>query len=309
MKNVIKTVVFVIGFVILFYFFSYVSLSNANIKKFGIYKASLYEILGEKEDSIDVVVIGDSLVYSSVSPMEIYGKYGFTAFDCSEPAQIFSDALAYYKVAVESQHPKVVIIGANIFFRDGLKKSWDKKVKKVIQNNIPLIIYHDNWKKLLFSNYGRINYLKGFKLNKNIKPSENKVYMKTHEIRANIPEKNIEYFEEMLEIAKENNIKIVLMGFPSQVSWYYKKHNAMLDLAKKYNLEYINFNLEDLGIDWTHDTKDKGEHLNYYGAKIISDYVGNYLKNLNILEDHRNDKEYDEWKKAYEIYLRKVNEE
>ena len=62
----------------------------------------------------------------------------------------------------------------------------------------------------------------------------------------------------------------------------------------------------DLNINWEIDTKDKGEHLNYYGAKKASLVIGNILKDTNLLVDHRNDKEYKMWNVALERYLEEV---
>ena len=306
MINFIKTVIFIGIFVVLYYMFSYISLPSANIKQYGMYKTSLYEILGEKKNTIDVVVLGDSLVYSSVSPMDIYEKYGYTVFNCAEPAQIFSDAFKYYEIAVDNQHPKIVILGANIFFRDGDKKPYYNRWQKILKNNIPLIIYHDNWKKIFFSHIGRVNVEKGYRLNKTIDPSVNIKYMRRTRRKSVIPDVNIKYFEKMIKIAEKNNIKIVLLGLPSQKSWSYARHNAIKDIANKYNIKYINMNLINLNIDWTVDTKDQGSHLNYQGAKKSSTYIGEYLKKLNILKDHRNDPKYVDWNKSHKIHLRNI---
>ena len=83
MKNLFKSIIFLSLFVFLYYGFSYILLPKDNMKDFGLFKTAQYEILGEKKDSIDVVILGDSLVYSSIIPMEIYNEYGFTTFDCA----------------------------------------------------------------------------------------------------------------------------------------------------------------------------------------------------------------------------------
>ena len=117
MKNVLKIIIFIANFVMIYIILSYFFLPKINLYKYGMYNTSLYEILGEKKNTIDTIVLGDSLVYSSVSPMEIYNEYGYTVFDCAEPAQILSDTYEYFKIAMDSQNPKVVIIEPNIFFR------------------------------------------------------------------------------------------------------------------------------------------------------------------------------------------------
>ena len=121
-----------------------------NIKEFGLIKTSEYEILGEAKNSVDAIIVGDSLVYSSVIPMEIYGKYGYTVFDCAEAAFILPDAYDYYKVAMESQKPKVAILGGNMFFRNTRKRKWYVKYERALKKAMPLLNYHNNWKNVLF---------------------------------------------------------------------------------------------------------------------------------------------------------------
>ena len=60
----------------------------------------------------------------------------------------------------------------------------------------------------------------------------------------------------------------------------------------------------DLKINWKKDTKDKGNHLNYRGAKKVTKYLGNYLKKTGLLEDHRKDSKYESWDRAYDIYIK-----
>ncbi len=308
MNNLFKSIIFLTIFVILYIVLSYLLLPKTNLHKYGLYNTSMYEILGEKSNTIDIVVIGDSLVYSSISPMDIYGQYGYTMFDCSEAAQILPDAYNYFKIAIEIQKPKVVILEANILFRDANKRPWYNKPLKVLKNSLPLVTYHNNWKRMLFSSSkinGWINVSKGYKKNMDIKSSINYKYMKETKKARKIPEANYDYLKKIVDISLENDIKLILVGFPSQKSWTYKKHNMVKSLAEQFNLDYINLNINDeLNIDWVNDTKDSGDHLNYFGAKKVSKYIGSYLKDLNILTDHKGDPKYEEWNKAYNYFLK-----
>ena len=118
MKNLFKSITFVLIFVSFIYILNYLL-----IPKYELLKPVSFEISGEKDDTIDVIFLGDSLVYSSVSPMEIWHDYGYTSFDCAEPAQILPDTYDYLKFAVEHQHPKVVMLEANVLFRNPKKRS------------------------------------------------------------------------------------------------------------------------------------------------------------------------------------------
>ena len=65
----------------------------------------------------------------------------------------------------------------------------------------------------------------------------------------------------------------------------------MVQAATKENLPYLDLNLitDTLAIDWNTDTRDEGDHLNDFGAKKVSLYLGEYLKKQYVLEDRRND--------------------
>ena len=302
MANKLKITLFTLIFLILFCLFSYLVSPKYNLRKFGFIKTSLYSILSEKPNTIDVVAVGDSLVYSSISPMEIYGEYGYTVYDCSDSAQLITEAYNYYKVVVESQKPKVAFIEANILFRDINKEKIISKSKTLFKHSIPLMVFHNNWKNVFNSNNIN-NDLKGFIYSKKIKSgSLNNHMLKTDKIRK-IPKENIKYLKKIIRISKDNNIKLVFIGLPSQKSWNYAKHNAITKLSKELNFEYINLNMvKEIKIDWQKDTRDKGDHLNYYGAKKVSKYLGEYLKSLNIISNKKNDKKYDEWNIIYKNY-------
>ena len=306
MNKILKSGLFIIIFIIIYFIFSYLLLPKESVSKYGMYKTSLYEILGEKENTIDSIIIGDSLVYSSVSPMEIYNKYGFTVFDCSIPALILPDAYEYLKIALETQKPKVVIIEPNMFFRNLKNSPWYNKPIKILKNSLPLITYHNNWKKILFSNNSNslVNANKGYIKNTNVVGSKNINYMRTNSKKDDIPEENYKYIKQIISDCKKNNIKLIFLGIPSQKSWNYKKHKKVEEIAKKYNLSYINLNLNEImHINWKKETKDKGYHLNDTGALKVSDYLGNYLKDLNILKNHKNEKGFEEWDNAAHYYF------
>ena len=306
MKNVLKSIVFVLIFGILYISLSYLFLPKRNLKTYGIYNTSLYEILAEKRNTVDVLFIGDSLVYSSVSPMDIYGKYGYTVFDCSEPAQILPDAYKYLQIAVETQHPKVVIIEPNIFFRDAKKRPWYNKPLKVIKNSLPLVTYHNNWKKMIFSNKGNglNNFTKGYKKNVDINPSRNYNYMDRSNKERKFPKANYEYVDKFIKYAEDNNIKLLFIALPSQKSWSNGKHKTITRLSELYSIPYVNLNFNDIvEINWVTETKDFGDHLNDTGAKKVSDFIGKYLSDLNVLENHKGKKGYEAWDNAYKYYL------
>ena len=311
MKKAIKGIIFVLLFCILTEAISVALLPWEKVKKYGLYNTSAYEIVAEKDDSVDAIFLGDSLVYSSISPMEIWDGYGYTCYDCAQPAQIMPYAYDYLKVAIDSQHPKIVFIEANILFRDPDKLPLYKKIAYRIENYIPIIKYHSNWKKYFTHDKNSwLNVNKGYIYITGIKASKKDPlnYMDVNdEVEVSILPENKECFEDMISMCEENNIKLVLLAVPSQKSWSRSKYNMVKELANEKDIEFIDFNLDnDLEIDWATETKDKGNHLNYWGAKKVSDFLGEYMESLGILENHKNDPYYKSWHTAYSIYKEKL---
>lgn len=313
-KNIIKSITFVVILLILFEGISYILLpQKKNISKFGMGKTSQYAILGEEENTIDVVYIGDSLVYSSVSPMLIWHNYGYTGFDCASAARLLSDAYDDLEIAVASQHPKVVFLEADTIFRNPKNKPWYYDYKKDFEQYAPLFNYHDNWKKYIFNidkknfKFSKLNFYKGFKFIDKTVPTKAKNYMKITDKSREIPIRNLEIFRKFVLLCKKNNIKLVLFSVPNMGTWSYAKHLSTDNLAKEYNLEFIDLNIDNpLKIDWKTETRDGGRHLNYLGAIKVSDFIGDYLKNSGLVVDHRPDKGYDSWHQAYNFYTRSL---
>lgn len=122
-----------------------------------------------------------------------------------------------------------------------------------------------------------------------------------------ISEKNLIYLNKIFDLCEKNNIKVILLSTPSIKNWNYQRHYNIKKIAKQKNIQYFDMNLDkNLKINWKEDTKDRGDHLNYNGAKKVTKALGEYLQKLNILEDHRNDEIYDSWQKAAEKAEEKI---
>lgn len=304
MKNLFKSILFITIFIFTVHIITYFLIPGENVKKYGVLKAGNYEILSEEKNTIDTIFLGDSLVYSSISPMEIWNEYGYTSFDCSESAQITKNAYKQLEIALEKQNPKIVLMESNVLFRDPANQDIFDKIAYKIKSFFPIIMHHNNWKKYISSNVKNkwINYDKGFKYVKKVRPTKNRNYMKKKNLHTEIPEANLKYFDKILELCKKNNAKFVLISLPTQKTWNYERHKVAKQLAKNKQIEFLDLNLENIGIDWKVDTRDKGSHVNSYGSKKVSKFLGNYLKETNLVIDHKNDSKYDTWNEAYKLY-------
>lgn len=59
-----------------------------NQAEFGQSDPEAHGVLGEPRDSIDVLVLGDSESFCSISPLQLWGEQGITSYVCARLAPI-----------------------------------------------------------------------------------------------------------------------------------------------------------------------------------------------------------------------------
>lgn len=268
-------------------------------------------ILGERDNSIDVLIVGDSESYSSFSPMQMWEDHGFTAYVCGTPAQPLYDSYRFMEQAFERQSPSLVILETNAIFRE---KTTGSYISSMMSSRFPLFQYHNRWKSMSLKDlYRSVKYTwtddyKGYIYETQVSPADISNYMDPSDDVAVIPELNQLCLDKMIALCEANNAQLILVSTPSPRNWNYDRHNAIAAYAQKNELTYLDMNLhhEEIGIDWEKDTRDKGDHLNFSGAKKASDYLGDYLMARFSLPDHRSDADYRSWADAYRRYSKSV---
>ena len=78
---------------------------------------SIAGIQGEKEHTIDLLVVGDSESYTTVSPMQLWQEQGITAYVCGKPGQKIQESYYALKTAFKTQSPKMVLLETNVIYR------------------------------------------------------------------------------------------------------------------------------------------------------------------------------------------------
>lgn len=266
-------------------------------------KAGVVTLLqAEAKDSLDVLVVGDSESYTSVSPVQLWEKYGVTSYAAGQIAARLSESRDILAAAMETQSPTVVLLETNSLYRNDKKDdSLQGKISECISDHCTLIKQHDCWKSPI---HKASNNYKGFWINYDVVPCDVSNYMTPTDQKEPICQENLDTLHEMEEICKKNGAELVLYSAPSPVNYNYAKHNALAELAEKEGLSYFDLNLcsEEMAIDWNTDSRDGGDHLNSAGAEKTTDYIGQYLMNHYSLKDRRNMKIAKSWNSLVDEY-------
>lgn len=302
MKRILRAIAFFMGLVLLLLLTSNLLTPKDNREESGMEEVSANGILGEKKNSIEVLVLGDSESYSSINPLQIWRDTGYTSYVCGTSGQPLDYTETMLHRAFENQSPKIVILETNAIYRKLSKKT---EVFATMTNYFSVFRYHNRWKSLLVSDltkyptYTWTDEYKGYRHRLKVEASDTKGYMKQTEEKEEIASVNRHYVEAIQKYCDAKGAKLVLLSTPSTVNWNYKRHNGIQELATEMGVEYIDLNLmpKEVPIDWSQDTRDKGDHLNYYGAKKVTAYLSDYLSKTGLLTSQKGNPAYASWDK------------
>ena len=315
MKKVIRAVAFLLILVLLLHLTSVLFMPKQEVYNIVTTKELLSNLSKEDENTIDVAFFGDSECFAAYSPLQMYAEHGYTSYICATAAQRLCDTYAIMEEVFNQQSPKVVVLEANYFFRyGGTEKDEDDEMFNAFAKVFPVLKYHTRWKAILQAlfrkGYDAKDNYKGFLLRTNVKPYKRGEYMIETDKRAKVPEENMEYLDKIMELCKANGAEVMIVSSPSPKNWSYERHNSATDIAEKYGLDFLDYNLkqEELGLNWQTDTKDYGDHVNFYGATKVTTDFGNYLSEHYDLPNHLDDSAYKEWTKLSLIYMKKYIE-
>ena len=271
--------------------------------------------LGEPENSLDALFIGDSETYSALSPVEIWKDAGIPSYTCAIGKQYLTYSKSLLNRALAVQNPKVVMIEGNSLFRPFDEQ---KLVKTAVKDAFPIFERHDRWKALTPEDFVAapentwVDDMKGFRLKWGIRPADSSKYMASDERVQEVPELTMTVLRQMADACHADGAQMVLIATPSTKNWSQARHNGMVKVAEELGIDWIDLNTGDdeVAIDWDTDTRDYGDHLNYYGATKASRAVANILRDRYGLQDHRADggDTYRHWNRAVRAYERQIEE-
>lgn len=343
-NNIIKIIAFFIIFLLLLNLVTMV-FTPKWLKKTDPALSRIKGFYREKKNTLDAIVIGNSDVGRGYSPMTVWDEYGIATYNLGTSSQ--SMGLAYYlaKESLSYQNPDLIILDMDALYNkdnspegeyrklfDNIRfgktkieaifdKDLDISNKEKISYVFPILRFHSRWNELEDKDFTKIRYskyrntsYKGMAISADVKPYIDKEkYMEEKNEKEDIPEKNLKYFNKIVELCKKSNTKLLLIEIPSTKSWSSSKSETTKKLANDYGLEFLDYNQEEnkdrLMLDWNTDFADGGYHLNYYGAEKISKDLGRIMRDEYKCENHKDDPQYSSWYRSSDKYHSRIKKE
>lgn len=279
----------------------------------GIHEVNAKGFLGEPEDTIDVLILGDSEAYSGYIPLRIWENYGITSYVCSTGDQMLYQSYSYLEWVLRSQSPKVVVLETNAFYREFTAA---QMLGHIAEEQFPYLRYHDRWKDLKLSDlqpqvtYTNTQRDKGYLYFTKVVPADTTGYMAPSEESQPVPLLNRTYVEWIRDLCRQEGLQLILVSTPSPTNWSSYYHNGVAELARELELDYLDMNLmqQEIPIDWSRDSYDGGDHLNYSGACKVTDHMGALLWETGLFADKREDPRYEQWHQAVNRFYAEMAE-
>jgi len=300
-----------------------------------IKEGAMIEEYYNSEKNHDVLILGDCEVYENISPVTMWENYGISSYIRGSAEQLIWQSYYLLEDTLKYEKPQVVIVNVlamtqrdakseayNRMTLDGMKLSKYKiaSIRESMTEDenmasyiFPLLRYHSRWSELSSEDF---RYMwktpsvttNGYLMQKGIRPVTT-IPKAAPLANYTFSDRNMEYFDKIYSLCKDNGINLVLMKAPSVFPhWYDEWDKQVSDYADGHGILYLNTidEAENIGIDYTTDTFDYGQHLNVEGAEKLSLYLGEQLVKNFRLTDHRQDESY---KNAWQTIVNKYYEE
>ena len=278
-------------------------------------KSSSFDVYYEEpQNTVDVLFVGSSHVYSGYCPAVLWREYGVSAYNVYAWSMPVWTAYYYMCEALKTQTPEVVFLDVSSFCLGvGIPGAEKKSVVNREQNTtfkaglprflltlesltpdsstFDLELYHNKWKyperlEVIHENDLSLAFLRNFGGLFTQLDYEIFDYSFYTDI---MPPGELEqkYIEKITELSEEKGFKLVYVCTPYTSN---KEQTMVLNWTHQYaaehGIDYIDFLGEAgqaVGFDYHLDMAD-GDHINVGGAFKITRYCGEYLKSIGIAD-------------------------
>ena len=300
---------------------------------------SMMNLYRQPDDSVDVMTVGSSLAYAGVNTNVLWEEYGIASYNLCSAEQPFW--VSYYTIreALKTQHPKVILLDAKAatYTRDYSKRGrtiLSTYGIRGIENRIGAIMacvetprdavsyilglpeVHSNYKKLTAEDFvfppdngGRGESWKGY-IESDVVESHERPSVVWNSVKRNMNDREEEYARKIFELARDEGITMLVVGFPNpDYANDHMYYNSLFAIAEEYGVPWINYNDPSLrfGLRFSTDFAD-WQHLNVKGSITFSRKLGEDLREMYSLADHRGDAYYASYDTCAEIWAEKYTD-
>ena len=330
----IRAVCFTVITVLLLVYANYVFTPKHD---YGI--CSMVTYYSQEPDTVDVLTIGTSLAYAGINTNVLWKEFGIASYNLCSAEQPFWVSYYILKEALKTQHPKLILLDAKpaIYTRDYSKRgrtilstfgirgienrvsailSCVEKPEDAVSYILGLPEVHNNYKKLGTGDFafppdngGRGATWKGY-IESDVVEKHEKPSVIWNTTRRNMNDREEEYARKIFELAKEENIRLVLIGLPNpDYANDHMYYNTLWQIASEYGIDGVNYNDPNIrfGLRYSSDFAD-WQHLNVKGSVTFSRKLGTDLREWFEIPDRRGDSRYVSWEECARIWAEKYPE-
>ncbi len=307
MKRLFKVIIFILIFVLILSL-----LMKILIRKGDGIGSDVYSFYDIEENTLDMIFFGSSHSYSTFSPYKIEELTGLKSYNFATQQQPINITYHFMVEALKTQKPKYFVLETRMlavddeYMEEGVVRDALDKMK-MSQNKIEainesvedkeartsyyfnIIKYHSRFMEIGIEEI--INAIKGKSVdNKGFigLPVGKDIYIDNSNVlsiqdEVELSNKNMEFFNKIIDLAKENDITLILVKSPCSLSEEDQKHyNKVKEIAKEKGIEYIDYNnmFDVLNFNFEEDFYDYG-HLSKSGAEKVSTNFANYITAKN----------------------------
>ncbi len=310
--------------ILVFFLLAGVLLSQLNHVLAFRYEDGIQQMEGfykQPRGSVDVLVMGSSHAYVDIDPAVLEAEDGIYAYDLCASMQPIWNTYYALKEALKYQDPKLIVLDIYRLVEPfdyvkesklikstfGMRPSKEKmeaireslsveRQKDVWLYFLEFPIYHNRYRELKFTDFFADHSIpedyRGHVPADHVEVMERPDFSQITE-QMPMTEKTTLYFQKFLDLAKKEEIPVLLILTPYIVQEDDQKvYNTVTELLASYPADqvmFINFNeaYDEIGIDFENDFADY-DHLNVDGCQKFSSYFGKVLRTCYELPDHRN---------------------
>ena len=286
---------------------------------------SMTNLYQQEENTVDVLVLGTSLAYAGVNTNVLWEEYGIAAYNLCGAELPYWSCYHYLTEAMKTQRPRLILLdakastytndyshrGRTLMSTSGIASPINRlRAIRASVSEEDFLGYalgfpqlHSFYQEVTTesfmyppSNAGRGSSWKGYiectETEQHSRPSL--VWVDT---RKPIHAREEDYLRRIIELARQEEIPLMLIGFPNpDYANDHMYYNSLWAIAEEYGVPYINYNDPALryGLVYSSCFAD-WQHLNVKGSVIFSRRLSEDLKAMFDLPDRRGEQKYESW--------------